>query len=126
MSAWAAARPCRHPGCAALVRDGSGYCQAHQGDRKANRFADAQRGSASSRGYGAAWRRLRDAVMQRDGGLCQTCREQGRVTVAVQVDHIVPKTDDGTDDESNLQAICADCHKSKTAKEALRARERGR
>lgn len=126
MNAMAAARPCKHPGCAGLVRDGSGYCQAHQGDRKTNRFADDRRASASERGYGHAWKLLRESVMRRDCGLCQPCRDRGQVTLAVQVDHIVPKAEGGTDDESNLQAICSDCHKSKTAREAQRARERGR
>lgn len=53
MNAMAAARPCRHAGCHALVRDGSGYCPEHQADKKAGRFADTRRGSSSEGGYGA-------------------------------------------------------------------------
>jgi 5-methylcytosine-specific restriction enzyme A len=120
-----AARPCRHVGCGALVRDGSGYCQAHQADRKAGRFADDRRGTASERGYGSAWKKLRDIVMRRDCGLCQTCKQAGRITVAVQVDHIVPKAEGGTDAEDNLQAICKACHTSKTAAEAAKGRAGG-
>jgi len=115
-------RPCRTPGCAALVRDGSGFCQAHQSDRRTNRFADARRASASERGYGNAWMKLRNLVMQRDCGLCQPCLKAGRVTPARQVDHIVSKSEGGTDDEANLQAICLECHKAKTGREAAQGR----
>lgn len=126
MNAMAAPRPCRHAGCHALVRDGSGYCPAHQADKKAGRFADPRRGSSSERGYGATWRKLRDHVMRRDCGLCQPCKEAGRVTAATHVDHIVPKCEGGGDDESNLRAICSACHKTKTASEAQRAKGGGR
>lgn len=118
----AAARPCRHPGCPALVRDGSGYCAAHQGDRRINRFADRDRASAAARGYGSAWRKLRPVVMARDCGLCQVCRLAGRLTVAVMVDHIKPKAEGGTDDLDNLRAICKACHDVKTQAEAARGR----
>jgi len=40
---------------------------------------------------------------------------------ASEVDHIVAKGDGGTDDPTNLQALCRRCHEEKTAKErALR------
>lgn len=42
---------------------------------------------------------------------------QGRVTPARTVDHITPKAKGGTDDDANLQAICDECHKAKTAAE---------
>lgn len=78
--------------------------------------------SAHDRGYGWAWKKQRAVVLNRDQGLCRTCRASGRVTAATEVDHIVPKSSGGSDDESNLQAICADCHKAKTAREAQGAR----
>jgi 5-methylcytosine-specific restriction protein A len=112
----AAPRPCRHPGCAALVHDGTGYCSKHARPSH-NWQADKQRGDSRARGYGTTWRRLREFVMQRDCGLCQPCKQQGRTTVATEVDHIVSKARGGTDETVNLQAICTDCHKHKTAKE---------
>jgi 5-methylcytosine-specific restriction protein A len=39
------------------------------------------------------------------------------VTIATEVDHIVPKSQGGTDDDDNLQAICSPCHKTKTGSE---------
>ncbi|GGH24501.1 HNH endonuclease [Cribrihabitans marinus] len=89
-----------------------------------------RRGSASQRGYGAPWRRLRKRILQRDLHLCQPCLSRSRTTAADAVDHIINKasatademiTLDGVrmhfDDERNLQAICNECHKAKTARE---------
>lgn len=118
----AAARPCRHVGCGALVRDGSGFCLAHQADKRINRFGDDRRGTAAERGYGHSWAKLRARIMRRDAGLCQPCLQVGRVMPAHQVDHVVPKTAGGTDAESNLQAICTTCHKAKTSREATQGR----
>ncbi len=70
------------------------------------------------RGYGASWGRARRAALARDKHLCQPCFATGRVTVATQVDHILPKAKGGTDELSNLQSICVPCHKSKTIKDA--------
>jgi len=76
--------------------------------------------SRHERGYGSSWDRLRIAVLKRDNGLCQCSDCQGgkiRLTIANEVDHIVPKAKGGTDDMSNLQAINSVCHKAKTASE---------
>ena len=62
---------------------------------------------------GRPWRRLRDQVMQRDKYLCQHCLAGGRYTEAQEVDHIVPLADGGTDAATNLQALCAPCHRKK-------------
>jgi 5-methylcytosine-specific restriction enzyme A len=70
--------------------------------------------SRHTRGYGAAWVRLRAVILDRDLHLCQPCRRIGRVTPATQVDHIKPKAKGGTDDSDNLQAICEPCHTAKT------------
>lgn len=55
--------------------------------------------------------------MQRDAGLCQPCLRSGFTVLASAVDHVVNKAQGGTDDEDNLQAICGECHKAKTARE---------
>lgn len=47
----------------------------------------------------------------------------GRPTPARHVDHITPKSQGGTDEHDNLQSICIDCHKAKTAEEAATIRE---
>jgi 5-methylcytosine-specific restriction endonuclease McrA len=78
---------------------------------------DSERGTAAQRGYGAEWRRLRAVILKRDEGLCQACLRAGRTTVATQVDHVIPKAAGGTDDPSNLRALCRPCHEEKSRRE---------
>lgn len=63
--------------------------------------------------------------MRRDSGLCRACLKQGRVTLARDVDHIIPKAEGGTDQDTNLQALCKQCHADKSKAEAARGIERG-
>jgi predicted kinase len=83
----------------------------------------AGKGSRHERGYGAAWDRLRKQVLERDRWLCQACLRNGQITaLGVRardhaVDHVVPKAYGGTDDPENLEALCRDCHKSKSSVE---------
>ena len=79
----------------------------------------AQENYGKGRG-GRPWRRKRAAVLKRDGYLCQCCKRAGRVSLATEVDHVIPQAEGGSDDETNLQAICEPCHKTKTAAEAAR------
>lgn len=72
--------------------------------------------SRQSRGYGATWDRTRKRIMARDFGICQVCK----MAIAVAVDHRTPKARGGTDDDSNLQAICEACHTAKTAADSGR------
>ena len=67
------------------------------------------------RGYGKEWQKLRRLILRRDNHLCQPCLANGRPTPAEQVDHIKPKAKGGTDAQDNLQSICDECHKAKTA-----------
>lgn len=114
----AAHRPCRVLGCGALVSDGSGYCAAHQDRKKSGRFADPSRINSGARGYGHAWRKVREIILLRDCALCQVCQAQGKITPANIVDHITAKAEGGTDDHDNLRAICKPCHDSKTGGDA--------
>lgn len=61
---------------------------------------------------------MRKRILARDQGLCQVCLRLGRIELAREVDHLLAKAEGGTDDESNLQAICRQCHAVKTAFEA--------
>lgn len=80
--------------------------------------------TTTQRGYGAQWRKIRNAVMTRDNYLCQVCKSRGYLTPANEVDHVVPKAEGGGDDIGNLQAICRKCHSEKTACESRRGAER--
>jgi 5-methylcytosine-specific restriction protein A len=80
--------------------------------------------STTERGYGWRWQNLRKHVMRRDMYLCQPCQRKGRPTPATEVDHITPKSQDGTDDMENLEAVCTSCHQAKTAREATGSKDR--
>lgn len=62
---------------------------------------------------GRRWMEIRRAVLS-DSPLCIKCFAQGRVTAAVEVDHIVPISRGGSDELENLQALCIECHRAKT------------
>lgn len=49
--------------------------------------------------------------------LCAECGRQGRVTAATVPDHITALVNGGDDTEENLQALCDECHRVKTAKD---------
>jgi 5-methylcytosine-specific restriction enzyme A len=102
--------PCNHPGCPALTH--ARFCEPHE--RKRNSEYDAQRGSASSRGYGVDWQAKRERIFARDRN-CRACGKPG--TKRDNVDHVVPKRRGGTDDDQNLQRLCHGCHSTKTAAE---------
>lgn len=72
----------------------------------------------SGRG-GRPWRRIRDRILLRDQYTCRAC---GHVTKDLEVDHIINVAEGGSDDDSNLQALCVPCHQEKTATEAARGR----
>lgn len=82
--------------------------------------------SRHERGYDSKWVRLRAAILLRDMYLCQPCHASGRTTLATEVDHIKRKADGGTDDGSNLQAICHACHSAKNMAEAAEAQGKAR
>lgn len=106
-----AGTPCRAPGCTALSRPGSGYCQDHSRTHSTS----AQRGSSTEQGYGATWRKFRLMQLRREP-LCEDCLEAGRVTEATDVHHIVPKRDGGEDSFDNVKSLCHSCHSKRTAK----------
>ena len=80
-------------GCGALIKAGS-YCPR----------CKPRNGSTRQ------WRNTRARVLARDRWTCQLCG-----AVAHHVDHITPVLFGGSDDESNLQAFCADCNLAKGA-----------
>lgn len=80
------------------------------------RAEDRARGSRHERGYDNRWAKIAEQV-KREEPLCRPCHKRGIARATTQVDHIVPKAKGGSDDRANLQGICDDCHKAKTARE---------
>ena len=61
------------------------------------------------------WGRTRRRILRRDRGTCYVCHSAG----AKEVDHIVPVSQGGGEEDSNLAAIHGlPCHARKTAGEA--------
>ncbi len=57
--------------------------------------------------------------------ICVLCKR----AAATEVDHRVPKAQDGPDDLANLQGVCSACHRAKSAAEGsagLQGRPRAR
>jgi 5-methylcytosine-specific restriction protein A len=46
--------------------------------------------------------------------LCVMCEAKGIITLATELDHIIALTNGGTNDDDNLQGLCAPCHEIKT------------
>ncbi len=63
---------------------------------------------------GAAWAKLRALVLAEEP-ICRRCYEYGRITAAVDVDHI--DNDAANNQRANLQALCHSCHSVKTAQD---------
>lgn len=94
-------RPCTFPGCPVI-----GPCPDH------GRWKIA---AWKKWYYTAAWRRLRKYVLDRDP-LCVMCKVIGVVTVATEVDHIIPHRGDRALfwDPENVQGLCDTHHSEKT------------
>lgn len=116
----AAPRPCRHPGCPALVP--SGYCDQHKRSDPsliAKAAADRKRPTARQRGYNFRWEKARKAWLAKHP-LCEECKRGGHIRAATVVDHIIPHKGDADlfwDSENNWQSLCKTHHDAKTAKE---------
>jgi 5-methylcytosine-specific restriction enzyme A len=74
-----------------------------------------RRGSARERGYDSQWDKARRTYLTRHP-LCVQCEKEGRVVVAVVVDHVVPHKGDQRLfwDTANWQALCVMHHNRKT------------
>ena len=106
-----------------MVREGLGYCADHRRAKQQTvkaelQQADKVRGTAAQRGYGYRWQKLRAAYLA-SHQTCAECRRQGRLTIAVIVDHITPHKGDMALfwDPTNWQPLCKPCHDRKTATE---------
>jgi len=95
-------KPCRQPGCNALHRNATGYCDAHQ--LSARKRYDLTRGSSASRGYDGAWRILRD-IKLRANPMCQ-CKDCKHVASLVHHKDKNPHNNS----QDNLMSVCNPCH----------------
>lgn len=68
------------------------------------------------------WGAIRRRILKRDNYECQMPTPLGVCRAwANEVDHIVPASQGGSDDDPNLRALCHDHHKVKSSSEGGRA-----
>lgn len=53
-----------------------------------------------------SWKETRREALQRDNHRCQVCGKD----YSGQVHHVIPRSQGGTDDLSNLMTLCGKCH----------------
>ena len=96
---------CSHAGCSTLTMDT--YCQQHA-PLHAGRID--LRGRADERGYDSRWQKVRRMFLQRNP-LCVKCLERGQPVIATVAHHVISIDEGGPRlDQSNLMALCRDCH----------------
>lgn len=114
-------RPCRHPGCAVLSRDG--WCPAHKPRPAARRESAAWNSWYSL----PIWtRELRPAQLLREP-FCRECARRGLRVRATDVDHVQDHKGNWTlfISENNLESLCHSCHSRKTMREQWQNRRKG-
>jgi 5-methylcytosine-specific restriction protein A len=97
---------CLSPACRHLAAEGSSFCEHHralQREAYLKRY-DQDRETTAARGYGAAWRRIREQRLAQVP-CCELCGAPATV-----VHHLRPLREGGSNDASNLQSLCARCH----------------
>ena len=100
--------PCSHPGCPALTHDQ--YCVTHAAIH-AKHYEQYERDPNTWKRYGSAWRKVRAAYLS-EHPLCEMCEKESKLVPAEHVHHIVEVSEGGSNDWSNLCAICKSHHSS--------------
>jgi 5-methylcytosine-specific restriction endonuclease McrA len=57
---------------------------------------------------------LRFQILKRDNYRCQMCGVTAKDGTTLEIDHITPVSKGGSNDASNLQALCRDCNAGKS------------
>jgi len=99
-------RSCSYPRCGRLT-DGR-FCDEHRraSEQQYNRYL---RDPDTNKRYGRVWKKIRARFLLQHP-LCVQCEQEGRLTPAHEVHHILPLADGGTNDQGNLLALCKSCH----------------
>lgn len=127
-------KPCKYPPCSSATSNTSGYCDqciaagkplARQGSKPYSQ-AKRKRATASQRGYGARWRRVRAEHLKSES-LCRACKARSLYVPADVVDHVIPHRGDMKLfwDPDNLQSLCAHCHNSEKQRQERWSRGAG-
>lgn len=99
-------RPCSHPGCPNLTN--KRFCPEHE-KQENKRYEKYGRDPSTKKRYGKSWEKI-STQYRKAHPFCEICFAKGVAEPAVLVHHKVPLRNGGTNDESNLQALCMSCH----------------
>ena len=100
-------KPCAYQGCVALTD--KRYCEVHQ-KLEAKRYNKYDRDPATHKRYGSTWKKIR-ATFLKSNPLCEICKNEHEQFVPATLAHHKKKlTDGGSNDWSNLMALCTSCH----------------
>lgn len=64
---------------------------------------------------------LRFEILKRDGFQCRYCGARPADGAVLQIDHITPRAEGGTDEPTNLTTACRDCNTGKGARALMEA-----
>jgi len=92
------------------------------------RYGQVKSKPASSQSVGfydtPEWKSLVQQIRLRDNFTCQQCGLHGpKDGVRLGVHHVIPRSQGGGDDPSNLVTLCHDCHMSQPGHDFMRAQE---
>ena len=59
--------------------------------------------------------RLRFEILERDGYACRYCGARASGEVRLEIDHVLPVAEGGSNERANLVAACAACNRGKAA-----------
>lgn len=102
---------CSHPLCHELQP-----CETHQ-----RKPWEGSRRNTLATVKGANGTKRRRYLLDRDNFTCAQC-EQVNLAANLQVDHIIPLSENGPDTLENCQLLCLECHGQKSQSEAARSR----
>jgi 5-methylcytosine-specific restriction protein A len=105
------------PNCNVLLPTGVSRCALH------TLPADKGWSHDTTRLRGRKLQRKREALLAREYQ-CRTCGKVLTLDTLIR-DHIIPLAEGGSDEDSNIQPLCASCSDAKTAEESKRGIKRG-
>lgn len=56
------------------------------------------------------WKKLRDACFERDKYTCIRCEKTNKSGRGMSAHHLIPRSEYGADDVTNLVTLCHECH----------------
>lgn len=107
---------CSEPPCPELVPPGESFCSLHKPDP----WPDARERRPREQGQsGWSEQKLHREILREFKGICHVCGNPG----SDEVDHVLPVTEGGTSDRSNLRPIhSSPCHDVKTKLESKKGK----